>query len=126
MLLIFDREFRREKTLDVARRMGAKNETKKVKKETNGKTEKLEGQLLEITDEFFQEVAEDEEEREMIKQRGAQAQEQIQLAQDQATTYAGLVEGDTYQWEGTRSDSNGGSQPTAFAFTVEANGSVHF
>ena len=62
----------------------------------------------------------------MIKQRGAQAQEQLQLAQDQATTYAGLVEGETYQWEGTRSDSNGASQPTAFAFTVEANGSVHF
>jgi hypothetical protein len=77
MLLIFDREFRREKTLDVARRMGQKNETKKVKKETTGKSEKLEGQLLEITDEFFQEVAEDEEEREMIKQRGAQAQEAL-------------------------------------------------
>ena len=31
MLLIFDREFRREKTLDVARRMGEKNEKKKEK-----------------------------------------------------------------------------------------------
>lgn len=48
------------------------------------------------------------------------------MAQEQATTYAGLVEGDTYQWEGTRQDSNGNSQPTAFAFSVEANGSVHF
>jgi N-acetylglutamate synthase/N-acetylornithine aminotransferase len=78
MLTIFDREFRREKTLDVARRMAEKESGKpKIKKEKDNKVERLESQLLQISDEFFEEVAEDEEERELIRQRGAQAQEAL-------------------------------------------------
>jgi len=41
MLTIFDREFRREKTLDVARRLDAKKGTKKIEVVEN-KEDKLE------------------------------------------------------------------------------------
>lgn len=42
MLTIFDREFRREKTLDVARRLDAKKGAAKVKVEVDNKAEQLE------------------------------------------------------------------------------------
>lgn len=59
MLTIFDREFRREKTLDVAKRLA----DKKAPKEKTGKTdkaEKLQGQLDQIEENFFGMVSADE------------------------------------------------------------------
>jgi len=44
MLTIFDREFRREKTLDVAKRLADKKPAK-TKEAKNNKAEKLQGQL---------------------------------------------------------------------------------
>lgn len=69
MLTIFDREFRREKTLDVAKRLGEKKQAKK-EPDTTGMAERLEERLSAIEENFFKEVGDDEEEREMIKARG--------------------------------------------------------
>jgi dynein intermediate chain 2 len=81
MLTIFDREFRREKTLDVAKRLADKKPAK-AKAEKNNKAEKLQGQLEQIEENFFGMVAADEEEREQIKARGDANQEAINAAAD--------------------------------------------
>ena len=124
MFQIFEREFRREKTLDVAKRLAEKKGPTKVE-DNNEAANKLEEQLSVIEEDFFKEVAEDEEERAMIKARGVANQQAVAEAEQAEAQYAGLVEGETYQFEGTRSTGEGPA-PLAFAFTVEAGGSVHF
>jgi len=71
MLTIFDREFRREKTLDVTKRLADKaaKAPKKEDEEGDGAA-KLEEKLSAIEEDFFQQVADDEEERAMIKAKG--------------------------------------------------------
>lgn len=74
MATIFDREFRREKTLDVAKRLAEKKAPAKTKdKEADGA--QLEEVIAAIETNFFNNVAEDEEEREMIRNRGRAAME---------------------------------------------------
>lgn len=125
MLTIFDREFRREKTLDVARRLDAKKGPK-ARVEVGDKADKLEAQLSSIEENFFSVVGEDEEERENIKRRGAEAAQAINEANEEMATYGGLDEGETVQFEGQRNDRESAPQPTAFAFTVEKGGTLHF
>lgn len=124
MVTIFDREFRREKTLDVAKRLADKKAPKKETEDNEG-AQKLEEKLSAIEEDFFKEVGDDEEERAMIKARGEANQAAVAEAEQAEAQYAGLLEGETYQFEGTRSTSDGPC-PLAFAFTVEAGGSVHF
>lgn len=69
MLTIFDREFRREKTLDVAKRLADKKPAK-VKEQKGNKAEKLQSTLDGIEENFFGMVAADAEERAMIVARG--------------------------------------------------------
>jgi len=69
MLTIFDREFRREKTLDVAKRLADKKAPKKEEDNTDT-ANKLEEKLSGIEEDFFALVADDEEERALIKARG--------------------------------------------------------
>jgi len=94
MLTIFDREFRREKTLDVARRLDAKKGPK-ARVEVGDKADKLEAQLSSIEENFFSVVGEDEEDRENIKRRGAEAAQAINEANEEMATYGGLDEGET-------------------------------
>lgn len=70
MLTVFDREFRREKTLDVTKKLAAKAAPKKEKEEDN-QAKNLEERLSSIEENFFKEVGEDEEEIKMIKERAA-------------------------------------------------------
>lgn len=71
MQTIFERESRREKALEVAKRMAEMK--KPPKKDTNTaekKAEKLQNYLNDIEENFFKHVAEDGEQLEHIKQRG--------------------------------------------------------
>lgn len=70
MLTVFDREFRREKTLDVTKKLAAKAAPKKEVAEDN-QAKNLEERLSSIEENFFKEVGEDEEEIKMIKERAA-------------------------------------------------------
>jgi len=54
MLTIFDREFRREKTLDVAKRLADKAKAPKKEEEQDDGVTKLEEKLSTIEEEFFQ------------------------------------------------------------------------
>jgi hypothetical protein len=74
MATIFDREFRREKTLDVAKRLGDKKAPKE-KEDAAAADGDLEQVIADIESNFFNNVAEDEEEREMIRNRGRAAME---------------------------------------------------
>lgn len=65
MLTIFDREFRREKTLDVAKRLAEKKAPKKEEND-NEAAGNLEKKLQTIEEDFFGQVADDEEERALI------------------------------------------------------------
>jgi len=65
MLTIFDREFRREKTLDVAKRLAEKKVPKKEEND-NEAAGNLEKKLQTIEEDFFGQVADDEEERALI------------------------------------------------------------
>ena len=76
MATIFDREFRREKTLDVSKRLGDKKPAKE--KEKVEETGDLETVIADLETNFFKNVAEDEEEREMIRNRGRAAMEAAQ------------------------------------------------
>lgn len=76
MLTVFDREFRREKTLDVSKRLGDKKPAKE--KEKVEETGDLEAVIADLETNFFKNVAEDEEEREMIRNRGRAAMEAAQ------------------------------------------------
>lgn len=125
MLTIFDREFRREKTLDVARRLDAKKGTK-ARVEVDDRADKLEAQLSNIEEDFFQTVGENEEDREFIKRRGAEAVARVNEQTEEAASYGGLLEGETYQFEGSRTDQEQNPKPTAFAFNVEKGGTLHF
>lgn len=124
MVTIFDREFRREKTLDVAKRLAEKKAPKKEEVD-NEAAGKLEEKLSSIEEDFFKEVGDDEEERAMIKARGEANQAAVAEAEQAEAQYAGLLEGETYQFEGTRSTGDGPC-PLAFAFTVEVGGTVYF
>jgi Ca2+-binding EF-hand superfamily protein len=77
MATIFDREFRKEKTLDVSKRLGG---PKKEAKKEDGAHEvvDLEQVIAELESNFFNNVAEDEEERDMIRNRGRAAMEAAQ------------------------------------------------
>lgn len=77
MATIFDREFRREKTLDVAKRLGDKKAPKE-KEDAAAADGDLEQVIADIESNFFNNVAEDEEEREMIRNRGRAAMEAAQ------------------------------------------------
>lgn len=59
MLTIFDREFRREKTLDVAKRLAGKKEQNEKTGKTD-KAEKLQGKIDQIEEDFFGMVSADE------------------------------------------------------------------
>lgn len=62
MQTIFEREFRREKNLEVAKRQGEKKGPAKDKK--NDKiAERLEAQLKDIEDKFFEQFPVEEEQR---------------------------------------------------------------
>jgi len=76
MATIFDREFRREKTLDVSKRLGDKKPVKE--KEKVEESNDLEAVIADLETNFFKNVAEDEEEREMIRNRGRAAMEAAQ------------------------------------------------
>ena len=75
---IFDREFRREKTLEIAKKMAndatkAQSKTKGKKdpaKEAAEKAQKLKEKLSSIEEAFFSHVAEDENDLDQIKARG--------------------------------------------------------
>ncbi len=95
MLTIFDREFRREKTLDVARRLDAKKGTQK-KVEVEDKAHKLEDQIAGIEENFFSVVAEDEEDEAHIKRRGGDRIAAFHEVKEGEQTYGGLHEGETY------------------------------
>jgi len=71
MFQIFEREFRREKTLDVAKRLADKKAPKKEVADDD-KEQKLEERLSSIEENFFEMVGDDAEEREAIKHRGAE------------------------------------------------------
>jgi len=76
MATIFDREFRREKTLDVAKRLAdKKGGAAKAEKAVDQSA--LEQTIADIETNFFNNVAEDEEEREMIRNRGRAAMEAV-------------------------------------------------
>lgn len=78
MQTIFEREFRREKNLDVAKRLGEKKAP--AKKEEKGKdkiAERLEAQLNEIETKFFEQFPEDED-----NHRAAAADEQPAAAEE--------------------------------------------
>jgi hypothetical protein len=77
MATIFDREFRREKTLDVAKRLAEKKPAAKTKDKEADEVQ-LEEIIASIETNFFNNVAEDEEEREMIRNRGRAAMEAAQ------------------------------------------------
>jgi len=77
MTTIFDREFRKEKTLDVARRLGGQKIAKEKEDEKDGPVD-LEATIAELETNFFNNVAEDEEERDMIRNRGRAAMEAAQ------------------------------------------------
>lgn len=95
MVTIFDREFRREKTLDVAKRLAEKKAPKKETEDNEG-AQKLEEKLSAIEEDFFKEVGDDEEERAMIKARGEANQAAVAEAEQAEAQYAGLLEGETY------------------------------
>jgi len=59
MFTIFDREFRREKTLDIARKLDAKKGTK-ARVEVKEEGDQLEEKLSKIEENFFSVVGEDE------------------------------------------------------------------
>jgi len=71
MQTIFEREFRREKTLELSKRQA---ELKKPAKKDNNiidkKQEKLNHQLNDLEEYFFKHVADDNEHMAAIKQRG--------------------------------------------------------
>jgi hypothetical protein len=73
MATIFDREFRKEKTLEVSRRLGGPKP--KAEEEAKEGVVDLETTIAELETNFFANVAEDEEEREMIRNRGRAAME---------------------------------------------------
>lgn len=76
MQTIFEREFRREKTLEVAKRQAEMK--KPVKKDNNTldkKLEKIGQQLTDLEENFFKNVSEDSEHLEQIKQRAGVTQE---------------------------------------------------
>lgn len=72
MQTIFEREFRREKNLEVAKRQAEKGKPAQKKDNTQKAEEKLKARLKEIEENFFNTVAEDENARDAIKARGAQ------------------------------------------------------
>lgn len=62
MATIFEREFRREKNLDVAKRQAElKKPVKKDNNQADKKAEKMNQYLHQLEDEFFKHVAEDSE-----------------------------------------------------------------
>lgn len=75
MQMIFERESRREKNLEVAKKKALENKTKPVKKDPASdiakQQEVLSSQLNELEETFFGHVADDSEHLEAIKQRGA-------------------------------------------------------
>jgi len=71
MATIFDREFRREKNLEVAKRQAElKKPTKKDNSIADKKAQQLQQQLNELEEGFFKHVAEDPEQLNAIKKRG--------------------------------------------------------
>lgn len=71
MQTIFEREFKREKNLEVAKRQAdLKKPTKRDNTLADKKAEKLNGFLNDLEENFFKHVADDNEHLEQIKQRG--------------------------------------------------------
>jgi hypothetical protein len=71
MATIFDREFRREKNLEVAKRQAElKKPTKKDNSIADKRAQQLQQQLNELEEGFFKHVAEDPEQLSAIKRRG--------------------------------------------------------
>merc|ERR1719310_1640643 len=73
MLSIFEREARREKNLENAKRLAEQgkkpSDKKNAQQEEQKRVEKLKQQLDDITDKFYQSVADDEEQLAEIKER---------------------------------------------------------
>jgi len=73
MLTIFEREARREKNLENAKRLAEQNkkpsDKKNAQQEEQKRVDKLKAQLDDITDKFYQSVADDEEQLAEIKER---------------------------------------------------------
>lgn len=73
MQTIFEREFKREKQLEVAKRQAdMKKPAKRDNTVADKKAEKLNTYLNDLEENFFKHVAEDSEQLEQIKQRGEQ------------------------------------------------------
>lgn len=71
MATIFDREYRREKNLEVAKRQAElKKPTKKDNTFMEKRQQQLTQQLTELEEGFFKHVAEDAEQLQQIKRRG--------------------------------------------------------
>jgi len=71
MQSIFEREFRREKNLETAKKLAEKKQAP-VKSNKDKIASKLEAQLKDIEENFFNKVAEDESSREALKARGGE------------------------------------------------------
>lgn len=72
MATIFDREFRREKNLEQAKRQAEmKKPVKKDNTILDKKAEKMQNYLNDLEEQFFKHVAEDQDQLATIKQRGA-------------------------------------------------------
>jgi len=72
MQTVFEREFRREKNLEVAKRLADKTKPAKEKSNKDKIAAKLESRLKDIETEFYNIIADDEDQKEAIKARGAQ------------------------------------------------------
>jgi dynein intermediate chain 2, axonemal len=78
---IFDRELRREKTLDQAKRKADKAPNSQKQDNKDKIAEKLQTRLKEIENTFFDEVAGDDEDADQIKARGAEQEESKEATQ---------------------------------------------
>merc|ERR1711935_218339 len=136
MVKIFEREFRREKTLDIAKKQAAEAllKSKKVPKgeqpvdpeqEAKAKEAELKTRLIDIDEKFFEKIAKDEADQEMIKARGQlhmEAQPENAQKEDMGSSAApakqalkvNLTEGD-YTVTNTTKNAQ-------FQFEVEAGG----
>ena len=85
MASIFDREFRREKNLEMAKRQAEmKKPIKKDNTVLDKRVEKMQNYLNDLEEQFFKHVAEDQDQLATIKQRGAHLEDHKEEAKKPA------------------------------------------
>jgi hypothetical protein len=130
MLSIFEREARREKNLENAKRLAEQgkkpSDKKNAQQEEQKRVEKLKQQLDDITDKFYQSVADDEEQLAEIKERAEiQRIKNEEANMDRAETPAReFQEGQSYRFE-MKWDSNEYQGTDALQFAIGSGGEVN-